>query len=102
MPTIKTKKNSSPAKTVKVEVKPEVKTKGVKLKLWSEIEKLGEIGDKHVRVVQGYKGPMLDVRQHIETDTYQGYTKRGITISLEEAKLLCGIIGKKLTPPVVK
>lgn len=94
MPTIK--KSSSPAKTIKVEVKQEIKSKAVKLKLWDEIESLGEIGDKKVRIVQGYKGPMLDVRQHIETDTYQGFTKRGITISFEEAKILHGVIGKRL------
>ena len=67
-----------------------------KTKAWAEMEKLGQIGDKHIRIVQGVKSPMLDVRQHIETETYQGYTKRGIVLSFDEAKTLCEIISKRL------
>lgn len=41
-----------------------------------------------VRILQGERGRRLDIREHIESDGFTGYTRRGICVTAEEFSAL--------------
>lgn len=41
-----------------------------------------------VRVITGPQGPCLDVRQHLKTERYTGYTAKGVSIPLDQVEEL--------------
>lgn len=54
--------------------------------------KLRETGGYSLRArlvdANGKKTPYIDVREHVESPSYTGFTKRGIVLGFEEAKKL--------------
>lgn len=46
----------------------------------------------HVRVVSGPKGDVLDIRQHVKTERYTGYTSKGVSIPLDQAEELFDLL----------
>jgi len=42
----------------------------------------------HVRVLDVRRTPRLDVREHINDDTFQGYTRKGICVTRDEFEAL--------------
>lgn len=46
-----------------------------------EAELLGEVGRYHVRRIRKSEGKeILDVREHVQADCFEGYTRRGIAL----------------------
>jgi len=44
----------------------------------------------HVRVLDVRGNPRLDIREFIDDDTFQGYTRKGICLTREEFEVLLG------------
>ena len=38
------------------------------------------VGKYKVRLIEGSRGKVLDVREHVQTDSFSGYTRRGVRL----------------------
>jgi len=48
-----------------------------------EPELLGEVGRYHVRRIKKSKDEqVLDIREHVLSDSFEGYTRRGIVLAI--------------------
>ncbi len=48
-----------------------------------EAELIGEVGRYHVRRIKKPEGKqVLDVREHVRADCFEGYTRRGIALMI--------------------
>ena len=48
-----------------------------------EVEFLGEVGRYHVRRIKRSKDQLvLDIREHLESSNFSGYTRRGIALAI--------------------
>lgn len=45
-------------------------------------------GRLDVRILEGDRGRRLDIREHIESDTFTGFTRKGISLTAEEFNAL--------------
>lgn len=56
--------------------------------------KLSEKASVKVRLVQSDKGINLDIRQHVTSDTYTGFTGKGVSIPPASVSMLTEMIAK--------
>ena len=65
-------------------------TRGRMLVVVKELEPLRDSprGKLRVRILQGDHGRRLDIREYVTEENYEGYTRRGINLSAEEADAL--------------
>lgn len=67
------------------------------------IEDLGKVGAYKVRVVEGRRGPELDVREYLEEGDaksgYVGFTRKGIVLSYDQALTLVELIEAAVPKP---
>lgn len=52
------------------------------------IRELAPIGGYRVRVVRSSSGPKLDIREYVQADTFEGFTKRGVRLTMDQAEEL--------------
>jgi hypothetical protein len=45
------------------------------------VMELAPVGRYRVRILEGARGRVLDIREWIESETFSGYTRRGIRLS---------------------
>jgi hypothetical protein len=51
------------------------------------------IGKYRIRLLQDAKGnEALDIREYIEADSFEGFTRRGIRLDLEQSAFLAAIL----------
>lgn len=62
------------------------------------LRELPRIGTYRVRLIQDARGPRLDVREYVEEDSFEGFTRRGIRLSLEQARELSASLAQILEP----
>lgn len=52
------------------------------------IREFPAVGKYRVRLVKGKDGNLLDVREYVDTNGFEGFTRRGIRLSLSEVEAL--------------
>lgn len=52
------------------------------------IREFPTVGKYRVRLVKGKEGDLLDVREYINTHEFEGFTRRGIRLSMSEIEAL--------------
>lgn len=58
-----------------------------------EFEALGTNGRYHVRLVKNNKNEStLDIREYVESDTFKGYTRKGVRLGWDDIQILLRIL----------
>lgn len=56
------------------------------------LAELPTVGKYKVRIIESKNGPVLDVREYVESETFKGFTRKGIRIGKAEARILAEAI----------
>ena len=52
------------------------------------LKELGDINKYKLRKLKSKDGPIYDLREHVESDTYTGFTKKGVRLTTEDVQRL--------------